>query len=187
MLRLDTELRLDLALAIGQVSRVAHKFGWDLDDQVREGIAQQLLTCLTFFFIRRIEPRLHEIHGIVYVDVIYKDEQSPQFNVRWEPGEGQGKLDIEEQELCNDFEAVIDRILQLAESASGCHWASRTDAVPTPEGDAFLERHGCRGNGSGIRYVDLTKPISQGITNSCTDAVSLRVRASDAFMDSKLR
>ncbi|MFN3166381.1 MAG: hypothetical protein ACE37H_04880 [Phycisphaeraceae bacterium] len=186
MLRLDTDIRLDLALAIAQVSAVARKFQWDLDDQIREGIAEQLLTCITFFLVRHVEPRLREIHGIVYVDVIYKEGQSPQFNVRWEPGEGRDSLEIEQQELCGNFDAVIDRILQLAESASGCYWASSTDAVPTPEGDAFLKKHGCRGNGSGIRYVDLTKPISQPIPNSHTDAVALRIRASDALMDREL-
>lgn len=185
MLHIDTELRLDLAIAIGQVGLIAKKFGWELDDLVREGITQELLTCITFFLIRQVEPRLHEIHGIVYVDVIYKEEVSPQFNIRWQPGEGQNGLEVP-PELCHDYNAVIDRVLQLAENASGCYWGNNITTVPTPEGDAFRKRNGYNGNSRGIRYMDCTKPISQDIQNSHTDAVIMRVRASDALMDGQL-
>lgn len=186
MLQIGTELRLDLAIAIRQVSLIAQKFGRDMSDIVHEGIVQQLLTGVIFYFIHRTEPKLHEIHGIVYVDILYKEGSGPEFSVRWEPKDGKSDMDVEPT-LCQDFNAVIDHVLHLAKSASGCYWGTQIRTTPTAEGIVFRKRHGYdKCNEGGICYVDRTKPISQPMQNSQTDTVQMRVCASDRFMNGEL-
>ncbi|MFN3166991.1 MAG: hypothetical protein ACE37H_08000 [Phycisphaeraceae bacterium] len=184
---LNTTLHLVLAMAIWQVQKTAVKFGFSyLDPMIEEGIANRWLTKLWFYFVLPAGDKTWEKHAAFIVEIVYDEDGSVEQCFRWQTDDAVGDGEVSDPELCQDFDAIIDRMLELSSAAPRGHWVTAITTTGSMDAEAFSKRHGYVKSRDGTKYIDCTDAVGNAVVNTEAKNVRGHVRMSKACMDGRM-